>query len=352
MELAETILKIRPLDQAAMNAAQKRWDSIAKPLGSLGLLESAVVRIAGIIGSARVELAKRAVVIMCADNGVVAEGVTQTGSDVTAIVTENFTTGQTSVCAMARAARCDVLPVDIGVSRDVSGPGLRVHKLGYGTKNMTKEPAMTRAQALAAITYGIDLAAQLKAQGYQILATGEMGLGNTTTSSAVTSVLLNVAPEAVTGRGAGLSSEGLARKIAAVKQAVALNHPDPSDPVDVLAKVGGFDLAGLCGVFLGGAVSGVPVLVDGFISAAAALAACRICPQARDYMLASHVSNEPAGGLLLDELGLSPFLTARMCLGEGTGAVAVLPVLDMALAVYNEMSTFSEIEIEDYKPLC
>lgn len=278
MNLEEALRQITPPDERAGQEAKARWDSIAKPLGSLGLLEEAVIRIAALTGSARVELDRRCAAVFCADNGVVAEGVTQTGSEVTAVVAENFTRGDASVCAMARAARCDVIPVDIGVARDLSGEGLVVHKLGYGTGNIARGPAMTREQALDALSFGISLVGELKQKGYRIIATGEMGIGNTTTSSAVTAALLGLPAEEVTGRGAGLTSEGLAHKIKTVERALVVNHPDPNDGVDVLAKVGGFDLAGLAGVFLGGAVHRVPVLIDGFISAAAALAAARICP--------------------------------------------------------------------------
>ena len=351
MNLEEALRQITPPDERAGQEAKARWDSIAKPLGSLGLLEEAVIRIAALTGSARVELDRRCAAVFCADNGVVAEGVTQTGSEVTAVVAENFTRGDASVCAMARAARCDVIPVDIGVARDLSGEGLVVHKLGYGTGNIARGPAMTREQALDALSFGISLVGELKQKGYRIIATGEMGIGNTTTSSAVTAALLGLPAEEVTGRGAGLTSEGLAHKIKTVERALVVNHPDPNDGVDVLAKVGGFDLAGLAGVFLGGAVHRVPVLIDGFISAAAALAAARICPAVKKARLASHLSDEPAAALVLGALGLRPLITAGMCLGEGTGAVAALPLLDMALAVYREMSTFREIEIDAYQPL-
>lgn len=351
MTIQEAIQAVGPIDEGAAARAKRRWDSIAKPLGSLGQLEQAVIQIAGITGSERVDLGKRAVVVMCADNGVVEEGVTQCDSSVTAVVTENFTSGATSVCCMARAAGCKVVPVDVGVAREVDGPGLIHHKLAFGTNNMTKGPAMMREQAAEAVEVGINVALGLADEGYRILATGEMGIGNTTTSSAVTSVFLGRDPAEVTGRGAGLSSEGLERKIRAIERAVLVNRPDPNDPLDVLSKVGGFDLAGLAGVFLGGAAARIPVLVDGFISAAAALTAIRLCPAVRPYLLASHVSREPAGRMLMRELELMPFLDAGMCLGEGTGAVAALPVLDLALAVYNEMTTFTETSIEEYQPL-
>lgn len=351
MNLQELIKQIGPPDGRAAERAKRRWDSIAKPLGSLGLLEEAVIRIAGLTGDENVSLARRAAVVFCADNGVVAEGVTQTGQEVTAVVSENFTKGETSLCAMARVAGCDVIPVDIGVARDLRGDGLRVHKIAYGTGNIAKGPAMTREQAADAVEYGASLAGELKNAGYRILATGEMGIGNTTTSSAVVSALLGVPPAAVTGRGAGLTGEGLSRKVQAIERALELNKPDAADPLDVLAKVGGFDLAGLCGVFLGGAAHRIPVLIDGFIAAAAALAAVRLCPDARGCMIAAHRSKEPAGGMVLEALGLRPMITADLCLGEGTGAVAALPLLDMGLAVYREMSTFTDIQIDEYQPL-
>ena len=351
MTVPELIASIRPADGAARAAARRRWDSIAKPLGSLGLLEEAVERLAGASGSPDVETAPRAVVVMCADNGVVEEGVTQTGQEVTAIVAENMSTGDTSVCAMARAAGADVVPVDIGVARPVKGERILQRCVRRGTANMTRGPAMTRAEAEWAILTGAAVARELKEQGCRLLATGEMGIGNTTTSSAVVSVLLRQEPADVTGRGAGLSTEGLRLKIRAIETAIAVNRPDPADGLDVLHKVGGLDIAGLAGVFLGGAYHHIPVLVDGFISSAAALVAASLCPAVKDYMLGSHASNEPAGKLVLEALGLTPFLYAGMCLGEGTGAVAVMPLLDMGLAVYREMCTFEATNIEAYQPL-
>ena len=349
--LEETLAAIVPADRAAMDAAWQRWDSIAKPLRSLGLLEEAVVRIAGMTGTPAVKLGKRAVIAMCADNGVVAQGVTQTGQEVTAIVTENMSTGDTSVCRMAAAAGAEVIPVDIGVARPVAGERIRQCNVRRGTADMTQGPAMTREEAVQAVETGIELVRELKDKGYGLIGTGEMGIGNTTTSSALASVFLNRPPEQVTGRGAGLSSAGLERKIKAIETAIQVNKPNPADPLDVLSKVGGLDLAGLCGVFLGGAACRIPVLVDGFISSAAALTAARLCPNAVDYMLGSHASNEPAGRMVLEDLGLKPFLYANMCLGEGTGAAAVMPLLDMALAVYDGMTTFADEQIEAYQPL-
>ena len=351
MTLEEVIQGIVPADQEAMGRAKARWDSIAKPLGSLGALEDAVIRIAGMTGSPDVDISKRAVVVMCADNGVVAEGVTQTGQEVTAIVAENMSTGDTSVCAMSRAAGAEVVPVDIGTAVPVTGARIRQKCVRRGTANMTRGPAISREEAVQAILAGVEIARELRGQGVKLLATGEMGIGNTTTSSALAAVLLNRPVEDMTGRGAGLSSEGLQRKVRAIETAVRVNRPDPGDVLDVLHKVGGLDIAGLAGVFLGGALCRTPVLVDGFISSVAALVAARLCPHCKDYMLGSHASEEPASQLVLSELNLRPFLYAGMRLGEGTGAVAVMPLLDMGLAVYREMTTFEDTNIEAYQPL-
>ena len=354
----ETLKSLLPLiippSESAMEKASDRWRHVAKPLYSLGVLEEDVIRLAGILRSASVNIDKRALIIMCSDNGIVEEGVTQTGREVTAVVAENMTNGDSSVCLMAERAATAVYPVDIGIASDITTGKrypLLYRKIAYGTKNFHREPAMSRDEAVRAILTGIELVRELAADGVHLIATGEMGIGNTTTSSAVACLLLGERPEIMTGRGAGLTDEGLKRKTAVVAGAVKRYDGKWKDAIDVLACVGGFDIAGLAGVFLGGAIYGVPVIIDGFISATAALAAAAIAPAARDYMVASHVSAEPAGRRILDELRLKPVIEAGMCLGEGTGAVALIPLLDMALAVYTKMSTFQDISIEEYRPL-
>lgn len=347
-ELGIIIDGIENLDNVAMETARKKWNSIAKPLHSLGKLEEHIIRIAGITGNAEVELKNRALIAMCADNGVVEEGVTQTGQEVTAIVAENFLEGATSVAIMCQSAEVDLFPIDIGMVRDTRVPN---YKVAYGTKNMVKEPAMTREEALQAILTGVHLVKEKKEAGYQILATGEMGIGNTTTSSAVTAVLLEQDPAEVTGRGAGLSGTGLKKKISVIRDAIALHKPKKEDPIDVLAKVGGLDIAGMAGVFLGGAACRIPVVADGFISCVAALCAIRICPAVKDYVITSHKSKEPATVMILEALDIPVFLDCDMCLGEGTGAVTIYPILDMALAVYGGMCTFSDNQMENYVPL-
>lgn len=349
MTLEECVKEIKPVDKAAMKACEKRWDSIAKPLKSLGKIETNLTQIAGIQRTAAIHMNKKALVVMCADNGVVEEGVTQTGQEVTAIVAENFLDEKSCAAIMCKDTGTDILPIDIGMAVDT--PRVEKRKIAYGTKNLAKEPAMTREEAVRAIETGIQVVSELKEKGYDMIATGEMGIGNTTTSSAVASVLLSQPVEAVTGRGAGLDSVGLKRKIEVIKKAIKQHQPNPKDAVDVLAKVGGFDIAGLAGVYLGGAVYGIPVIADGFISSVAALVAIRIEPMVQDYVLASHVSKEPAGAMLLEAIGKSPSLTCDMCLGEGTGAVALFPLLDMGLHIYEKMSTFAQIDIEEYVPL-
>lgn len=348
MRLEEMLKQIVPLDSRAMKESKLRWDRIAKPLNSLGKLEEVVIKIAGMVQTNQVNIEKKALVIMCADNGVVEEGVTQTGQEVTAIVSENFLQKKASVSVMAEYTNTEIFPVDIGISKDTN---IINKKIAYGTKNFAKESAMTKEEARKAIQTGIELVETLKKNGYQIIATGEMGIGNTTTSSAIASLLLEKKIEEVTGKGAGLTTEGLSRKREVIAKAISLHQPDKNDMIDVLSKVGGFDIGGLAGVFLGGAIYHIPIVIDGFISAVAALIAYKMNPMAKDYMLPSHVSKEPAACFVLKELGLEPFITCDMCLGEGTGAVAVFSLLDMAVNVYNKMSTFEQIDVEAYQSL-
>lgn len=348
MDITEISSHITKPDEGAMKRCRKRWDSIAKPLHSLGKLEDLIVKIAGITGSERINLTKKALVCMCADNGVVEEGISQSGQEVTAIVSENMLNGRATSSVMCRHLGADLFAVDVGVACETS---LIQKKSGFGTRNMLREPAMSREEAVSAVNAGISMAFELSRKGYCIAATGEMGIGNTATSSAVASVLLDRPAEEMTGRGAGLDDQRLRCKIQVITQAVNLHQPDRKEPLDVLSKVGGFDLAALTGFFLGGAAVRLPIVIDGFISGTAALAAMKICPDAVHYMLPSHKSKEPAAGLLLDALGLDACLNCGMSLGEGTGALMLFPLLDTALDVYEKMSTFDEINVEQYVPL-
>ena len=334
-------------DQEAMSQAKQRWDSIAKPLNGLGELEHMIIRIAGLTGTDQVQLDQKAVLVLCADNGIVAEGVTQSDSSVTAIMAGQIAAGHSSVCRMAACAKAKVYAIDMGMEKTLPDvPGCHI---ADKTANFAKGPAMTALQADRAIRYGIDLVRRCKEEGYRILATGEMGIGNTSTSCAIASVLLHLPVEELTGRGAGLSDEGLARKIRAIKKGIEVNRPDPSDAFDVLMKLGGFDIAGIVGLYLGGALYRIPIVIDGLISSVAALIAYRLCPAASCAMLASHASAEPASLAILKELGVKPVLYADMKLGEGTGAVCIFPILDMALSVYNTSAAFTSVGVEQYR---
>ncbi len=347
--LKEVIDSITPADEAAMVQARAHWDAVAKPLGSLGLLEDAVVRMAGAMGTADVNWERKAVAVFCADNGVVAEGVTQAGQEITAAVASAMARGEACVCRMAWSAGAEVFPVDIGLAHPIEDEGILRRHVLRGTRSIAKGPAMTRSDAAAAVMTGVWLAEELVNRGFDLLAAGEMGIGNTTTSAAITSVLLHLPVEQVTGRGAGLSSQALTHKIEVIKQAIQINNPNPEDPIDVLAKVGGLDIAAMAGFSLGAALRKVPVVLDGAISCVAALVAVRLCPNAAKVLIAGHCSAEPCGGILLEQLGLQPFIVAQMRLGEGTGAVAAMPMLDMALSIYRSMSTFGEMGLTPYQ---
>lgn len=332
----------------AKEQAQWKWDRVAKPLHSLGLLEDLIVKMAEIQETADVCIDKRCVLVFCADHGVVAEGVSQSGSEVTALVAQSIAEGKANINLMAEAAHADVYAVDMGMLYPV--PNTIERRIAAGTRNMAKEPAMTYEQAKRALQTGMDLVGDMKEKGYQIILTGEMGIGNTTASAAISCALLHLTPEEATGRGAGLSNEGFIRKQNVIQRALTVNDPDEKDPIDGLAKVGGFEIAAMAGAFLGGMKHRVPVVMDGVISAVAALAAARICPEAKAFMLPSHWSREPAAARIMDELELKPILHADMALGEGTGAVALLPLLDMALRVYHGSHTFEYLGMDAYTP--
>lgn len=339
---------IEPANEQALKAARDKWNAVAKPIGSLGELELMVEKIAGLTGDIDVRIGKRAVIVLCADNGVIAQGVTQSDSDITTIIAGSIAKGVSSVCKMASAVSADAFSVDMGMKDPSDVPGVTDRCIARGTGDISLGPAMTREQAIEAIRIGINLVADYKAQGYQILATGEMGIGNTTTSSAMAAAFLDMPVNKVVGRGAGLSDAGLERKRAAIERAIAVNEPDPSDAVDVLAKLGGFDIAGLVGLFLGGAIHRVPIVIDGFISALAAYTAARLCPVSTCAMLGSHVSAEPAAHMLLESINVKAPIQAGLRLGEGTGAVLLFPLLDAALALYNG-TTFDDSGIEAYE---
>jgi len=349
VDLNEINSRLTGLDEAAVTASLERWSVVAKPLKSLGALEDLVTRIAGITGEARFDISRRALVVMCADNGVIAQGVTQTDESITALVAADLAKGCSSANLMARVAGVDVIPVDVGVKNPPDTPGLLNRRVAAGTRDFTAGPAMTREQALQAVGAGVETALECREKGYRLIATGEMGIGNTTTSAAVAAVLMGCEPREITGRGAGLSDDGLKRKIAAIERGIAVNRPDAGDALDVLGKLGGFDIAAMAGLFIGGALARLPVVIDGVISAVAALAAQRLCPGCAFAMIPSHMSAEPAARRVFGELEMEPVIRAGMRLGEGTGALCLFPLLDMAMALYDGLA-FSDIGMEAYTP--
>lgn len=349
--LRELLDTVKPLDEEAMNLCKKNLDNLAKPLNSLGLFEDILIQIAGITSTPKINIEKKAIIVMCSDNGVVKEKVTQAGAFVTAAVTLNIGKDQGNINNLSKASGAKVIPIDIGVESDIDSAYVINKKISYGTKNIAEEPAMNEEQVMKAIDIGIELVRELQFEGYSLIGTGEMGIGNTTTSSAISSVLLHKQPVEVTGKGAGLSEEGLALKVRIIEQAIRINQPDGTNPLEVLRKLGGYDIAGLTGVFLGGMLYHVPIVIDGFISSVAALLAVRIHKNALHYMIPSHLSKEPACKFIMEELGLSPMLHGRLSLGEGSGAAFIFPLLDMASAMYSKGCTFMDIEVPAYEPL-
>ena len=340
-QLARTIARIQPLDQAAMRAAEARQLQLTKPPRALGRLETISIRLAGITATERPRLEHKVVAVMAADHGVVAEGVSAFPAEVTPAMVMNFVAGGAAINVLSRQIGARVTVTDVGVNADFAGaPGIRHKKVRRGTANMAQGPAMSRDEALEAIGVGIDLVDEELDTGLDLIATGDMGIGNTTASSAVIAALTGLPVADVTGRGTGITVEALQGKVAAIERALAVNAPDRDDPVDVLAKVGGLEVAALTGVVLGAAANRVPVVMDGFISAAACLAAVRLCHEAVDYILPSHVSIEKGHQAVLDELDLVPLFDLEMRLGEGTGAVLAMGIIEASARILDEMATF------------
>lgn len=344
MELLSLLRSITPPDEAAMTAARHRQAQLAKPPGSLGVLEDLSVQLAGITGKVQNRVDHTHLLVFAADNGVVAEGVSSAPQSVTLQQTVNLTRAKTGASVLAKAFGCGITVCDVGVNAEIPTDAVLNRKIAYGTRNMAKEPAMTREQAEKAILTGAELAMATEADALGI---GEMGIGNTTTSSAVLSVLLSLPVEEVTGRGGGVTDEAFAKKKQVILTAIARNRPNPQDPVDVLARVGGFDLAAMCGAFLGAAASHRPVVIDGFISAAAALCAVRLCPAVRHYLVPSHASFEIGYEKAMEAMGLRPMLLLGMRLGEGSGCPLAFQILKGACAVMNDMATFDQAGIND-----
>lgn len=340
-------LPIAPADNAAMEKARQRQAELAKPPGSLGKLEDYSIRLAGITGNVKNEIEKCRVIVLAADNGVTAEGVSSAPTSVTLSQVINMTRHITGMSSLAYYFGNEVVVADLGIDTDRKIPGVLDRKIRRSTGNIAKERAMTRQQVLDAMAVGLDLAAGAAKDGVNAVGVGEMGIGNTTTSSAVLSALTGATPESVTGRGGGLTDQAFAVKKQVITQALALHHPDREDVVDVLSAVGGLDLAAMAGVFLGCALQHIPAVVDGFISIVAALCACRLNPNVKDYLFLSHASYEIGYRLAAEELGLEPCLLLDMRLGEGSGCPIAFQILKAACAVMNGMGTFAEAAIQD-----
>ena len=347
--LLEYVSNIKDLDIEAVNKARARLDNLVKPPGSLGKLEDIAATLSGISGDMYYDPNKRCVIIMSSDNGVVEEGVAAAPQAVTHMQTINFIRGLTGVAAIAGRFNTDLIVVDVGINADVNHRLIRDRKIRKGTWNIAQREAMTRAEAEQAIMVGIETAVDAVRDGYALLGAGEMGIGNTTTAAAVLCALTGCPPEQVTGKGAGLKEEAYKHKIEVIGTAIRNNKPDPKDPIDVLAKVGGFDIAAMAGVFIGAAYMRKPVVIDGFISIVAALAASRLNPKVIQYMFASHKSFEHGYNHAADALGIEPCLHLNMRLGEGSGCPIMFSVIDAACAVMREMATFEEANIgEEY----
>ena len=344
MCLGTYINAVRPLDEFAMAKARERQAQLAKPPGSLGRLEDLSVQLAGITGQVHNRIEKKHLLVFAADNGVVAEGVSSAPQSVTLMQTINLTRHKTGASALCRHFGCDITVCDVGVNADIMEPAVLNRKIAYGTQNIVNGHAMTREQTVRAILTGIELAMHTQAD---VLGVGEMGIGNTTTSSAVLSVLLGASVEEVTGRGGGITDQSFMKKKQVIKDAIAINQPDKNDVIDVLAKVGGFDIAAMCGAFIGAAVTRRPVVIDGFICAVAALCTVKLCPNVRGYLIPSHASYEIGYRLVMDAMGLQPLFLLGMRLGEGSGCPLAFEILDAACAIINDMATFDQAGIDD-----
>lgn len=345
--LARLLSEIAPLHDAPMRAARARQDALAKPPGSLGLLEEISIQLAGITGKVKNHVARTRIYVLAADNGVVCEGVSSAPQSVTRAQSINLTRGLTGASCLAKHFGDELTVVDMGIALPYTCPEIVDRSLGKGTKNIAAGPAMTREQAVQGILTGMELAAEAKRGGVQLLGVGEMGIGNTTTSSAVLAALSGASVEAVSGRGGGLTDEAFLKKKRVIEQALAVNRPDADDPIDVLHKVGGFDLCAMTGVFLGAAHERLPVVVDGFISIVAALCAARLCEAAKGFFFGSHVSYERGYQIAQRLLGLTPCLQLGMRLGEGSGCPLAFRVIEAACAVMDTMATFPEAAIDD-----
>jgi nicotinate-nucleotide--dimethylbenzimidazole phosphoribosyltransferase len=342
-ELKRFAAAVRPLEDGEFAGAQARLNDLTKPPGSLGRLEEAARRLAAIQGTVRPRITKKRIYTLAGDHGVTHEGVSAYPREVTPQMVLNFLAGGAAINVLARHVGAEIVVADLGVDHDFGGvPGLVDRKVARGTRNFTLGPAMTGEETLAALAAGLGLAADAARDGVDLLGVGEMGIGNTTPASAMLAAFSGLTPEETVGRGTGVDDAGLLRKADAVRRGLAANQPDPADPLDVLAKVGGLEIAGMTGLFLGAALHRIPVVADGFISTAAALAAVRICPAVTDYLFLSHLSHEQAHRKMAGLFGIRPLLDFDLRLGEGTGAALAMTIIEASAKILSEMATFSE----------
>jgi len=346
--IEEVVRSIRELDRSAMDEARSRQDRLTKPQGSLGRLEELSIAIAGMKGDPRPRLKDKAIITMAADHGVAAEGVSAYPSEVTAQMVLNFLSGGAAINVLARHVGARIIVVDMGVGSELPDhPRLVKKRIGSGTGNIATGPAMTREQAVEAVESGIKLLEEEAGKGLDIVGAGDMGIGNTTPSAAITSVVTGISPREACGRGTGVDDAGFERKVRAVERAIAVNKPAPGDGIELLSKIGGFEIGGLAGVMLAAAAERIPVVIDGYISTAAALVAATIAPRCTGYMLASHLSVERGHEAALQRLGLKPLLNLDMRLGEGTGAALAISIAEAACKVLDEMATFEEAGVSE-----
>ncbi len=347
-KINQAINSIKPLDERAMAEARMRQDNLTKPQGSMGQLEFLSIQVAGIKGDARPRIIHKVIFTLTGDHGVTRKGVSAYPSEVTPQMVYNFLRGGAAINVLARQVGARVIVADLGVASVLERHSqLKDKKVALGTHNIAEGPAMSREEAIRSIEAGMELVEEELTKGMDILGTGDMGIGNTTPSSAITSVLAGVDVAAVTGKGAGLDEEGWKRKVKVIEKALALNQPDPKDAVDVLSKVGGFEIGGIVGLILAGARYRIPVVIDGFISGAAALIAASLSPQVRPYLISSHQSAEPGHKKILEHLGLVPLLNLNMRLGEGTGAALGIFLVEASLKILDEMATFAEAGVSE-----
>lgn len=343
--LKNTIKQIRGSDENAKKLVQEKWDGLVKPMGSLGALEDITIKIAGMTGKVKNSIDKKAVVVMCSDNGVVEEGVSSAPQVFTKVLTESMAEGLTGVATLGKATNTDIVAVDLGVIGQIHSPKIINRKISEGTKNFTKGPAMTYEEAVKSIEVGIEVGDRLYGEGYDILGTGEVGIGNTTTSAAVLSVISGLDVDLTCGKGAGLTDEQHKNKKEVIRKGIELNKPNKEDPIDVIAKLGGYDIGGMCGLVLSAAKNKKPIVIDGFISGAAALCATRLNPLASEYIIPSHLSAEPGAKYVLDELKLKPILNLGMRLGEGTGCPLAFQIIEAGLFTLENMGTFEAVSL-------